>query len=285
MDTFFLVAVALLPAIVLCGYVFYKDRVEKEPIKLLLLLLFLGALSCLPAAILEGVFDGALSAILPEQADAAAWGYGVTEMPSLYLYRFLESFIVIALVEEGLKFIIMYLVTGRNKAFNSLFDGIIYAVFVSLGFAALENILYVFSNGLSVGIMRAVLSVPGHMFFGVMMGYYYSLWHVTEKVSQQEKALKSCGLINSSAEETKSGGNLFKSLLIPVLAHGFYDFCCMLGTEWAMLVLIAFVVFMYVHCFGKIRKMSKADAYETAYVNYLIKSKYPHIETDEEAIE
>ena len=64
-------------------------------------------------------------------------------------------------------------------------------------------------------------------------------------------------------------------LLIPVLAHGLYDFCCVLGTDWSLIALIGFVIFMYVHCFRKIKKMSKADGMEVDYVRYLIRSKYP----------
>lgn len=280
MSTAILVTVALLPAIVLCTYVFCKDRVEKEPIGLLLKLLLFGVLSCIPAVFLEVVFSGVLDGLMPGQAWAVLQGYGVSQYSGLYLYRFLECFAVIALVEEGVKFIMMYLFTGKNKEFNSLFDGIIYAVFVSLGFAAFENILYVLSNGIGVGIMRAVLSVPGHMFFGVMMGYYYSLWHINEKARQREEELAKQGLINLKAGEFKTNKNFVRSLIVPVLAHGFYDFCCMLGTTWATLMLLVFVVFMYIHCFGRIRKMSKADAYETAYVNYLIKKKYPDIDIE-----
>ena len=131
----FLICAALLPAVVLCVYVFKKDRVEKEPIGLLVKLFVLGAIVCIPGAIIFG------SILEPVAADVSA----PYAEQSFYeaLYYALEAFVVVALVEEGMKFLVLYFVTRNNKNFNSLFDGIIYAVFVSLGFAALENVLYV----------------------------------------------------------------------------------------------------------------------------------------------
>ncbi|MBQ1224165.1 MAG: PrsW family intramembrane metalloprotease, partial [Oscillospiraceae bacterium] len=130
-----LVCAALLPALVLCIFVFIKDRVEKEPFSLLLLLFILGVISCFPAAEIEGVLFSALDGIF------APFTYvkdGVTYLSgiSYYIYHALKYFIGVALVEEGVKFLALFLVTRNNKNFNCLFDGLIYSVFVSLGFAA-----------------------------------------------------------------------------------------------------------------------------------------------------
>ena len=256
MYEYFLIAIALLPAIVLCGYVFKKDRVEKEPLGLLLKLFIFGAISYVPAAFAE-VFLG-------EIIDAFF-------INGTYTYLLVDNFIGIALVEEGIKFIVLIWLTRRNKAFNSFFDGLIYSVFVSLGFAALENVLYVLEGGIYTGIMRAILSVPGHMFFAVMMGYHYSLWHITEKAAEKEAEIESRKAPFDSSKEKAL------CLIVPTLAHGFYDFCCSAGAVWATFLLYAFVIFMYVHCFGRIKKMSNADGENDTYVNYLLAKKYPEI--------
>lgn len=262
MSNIFLFIVAILPAFILCRYVFKMDRVEKEPISLLIKLLILGAISCFPAASAEVFLDKIIDALFYKNVGT-------------YSYLFIKNFIGIALVEEGFKLIILLIFTRKNKEFNCLFDGIIYSVFVSLGFAALENVLYVFEYGLMTAIMRAVLSVPGHMFFAVMMGYYYSMWHITDKTVSEECRLKKEGIISTSKANYNPKRNIIKCILIPVLAHGFYDFCCTAGTLFFELALVVFVMLMYLHCFSKIRKMSKSDNFESNYVQYLLKKKYP----------
>lgn len=274
-STWLLVVMALLPAIVLCIYVFKQDRVEKEPIGLLLKLLFFGVISCFPAAYIEGVLGDIINSMYPTAASVIESGVGTVIKSEFYNYLFVKYFFGVALVEEGVKLFILIYVTRKNSEFNSLFDGVIYSVFVSLGFAAFENLLYVLSNGFETAVLRAVMSVPGHMFFGVLMGYHYSIWHITDKIAQAERNLKAQGLISPYAKEYSSKKSATMCILIPVLAHGLYDFCCMAGEDWAMTLLFAFLAYMYVHCFRKIRKMSKADSLEYNYVNYTLRSKYP----------
>ena len=179
-----LLLLALAPACVLLFYIWKKDKSEKEPPGLLLLLFFGGVLSCLPASILETLL------ITPiEQAfgfdDATTIADGGV---SFVIGSFLEYFFGVALVEEGLKFLVMFLLTHKSRHFNSLFDGMIYAIFVSLGFAAFENIFYVFDYGVGTALVRAVMSVPGHMFFAVFMGYYYSMWHLYKTANTVENS-------------------------------------------------------------------------------------------------
>ena len=184
-NTILLVIAGLVPAVVLCFYVFSKDKVEKEPLPLLLKLLLLGAISCLPAAYLETAIISVIDGIFKN----------LTMTPILdRIYKAVYYFIGVALVEEGLKWLILYYVTKNNKEFNCIFDGMIYAIFVSLGFAAFENVLYVMEYGWINAVMRAILSVPGHMFFAVMMGWYYSLWHITE-LAVYNKSAANCSYI------------------------------------------------------------------------------------------
>ena len=275
MSDYILMAVALFPAIVLCIYVFKKDRVDKEPIGLLLKLFAFGAIICFPAAEIELFLAGITESLFsPETLEIAKAGGNIPYTKEAYMYIFTDNIIGVALVEESLKFLVLVYFTRKNKEFNSLFDGLIYAVFVSLGFAALENIFYVVENGLYVGIMRAVLSVPGHMFFAVMMGYHYSMWHLTDKAAAVEKDLKTQGMINLNSPLFSSGKEIALCLIIPALAHGLYNSLCTIGILWSTLLLYVFVIFMYVHCFGKIRKMSKADDFDNVYVQYILTKKY-----------
>ncbi len=257
----FLFAAALLPAIVLCVYIYRKDRVEKEPLGLLLKLFALGALSCYPAAYIEGVLIGGID--------------GVFADVSFYLYNLVKYFVGVALVEEGSKWVILHLFTRKNEAFNSLFDGLIYAIFVSLGFAALENVLYVLEYGFGNAVMRAILSVPGHMFFAVLMGYYYSIRHITQKANALELQLKQAGVVDVRVKPISTKKQLFYSILMPTLAHGIYNYCCTIGTALATVAFYAFVIFMYIYCFGKIRKMSRMDAPDGDYAKAILMRKHP----------
>ncbi len=275
-DVILLICAALLPAIVLCIYVFKKDRVEKEPIGLLLGLLALGCVICWPAAEIESM----LSVII----DKAFSPFTFEEEGAVYLsetafkvYNAVDNFIGVALVEEGLKFIVLFFVTRKNKNFNSLFDGLIYAVFVSLGFAAFENVLYVVNYGWTNALVRALTAVPGHMFFAVLMGYYYSMWHICEQANALEQGLKKAGFIDKNAKEISAKKYLICSLLVPILAHGLYDYCCTAETVLADIVFYVFLIFLYIYCFKRIKEMSKGDMEDGKLAMALVFKKYPHL--------
>lgn len=225
-----LMTLAIAPVIMVLIFVYKKDKVEKEPIGLILLLLLLGAVSCLPAALLEEYGAGILLGYLN---------------PTDFEYIVLENFLVIAVAEELCKYVFLRIATWRNKNFNFFFDGIVYAVTVSLGFALLENILYVADGGLSVALTRAVLSIPGHACFGICMGIFYS----------EARYRRNYNMNSESRCYT------FLALICPVLMHGFYDFA--LSTEsWIMTIAFyAFVGVTDLVCIRKILKYSKSDKY------------------------
>ncbi len=263
-----LVVAALVPAVALAVFIFIKDRVEKEPFGLLLLLLLSGVLIIPPVIIVGTILEAVHGALL---------GNLPATMMNLRIYHATNAFINVALVEEGFKWLALIIITKRNKNFNSLFDGIIYATFVSLGFAAAENVLYCIQNGWSTAIVRAILSVPGHTFFGVIMGLCYSFWHMYRKANALEKDCKAKGLIPQNAPEYSYKKYAFLSLLLPILAHGLYDYCCFMGTPLASLTLYSFVIFLYIFCFIKIAKMSKRDVSDVYYVKHLVVKKYPEL--------
>ena len=275
MRTLFLVMAALLPAVILSLYIYKKDRVEKEPLRLLFALLLGGVACCYPAAVVEGfLLDIINKGILQFYM---LFGQSVNPKAIYTVHKLFENFIGIALVEEGLKLLVLLRLTKNHNEFNSIFDGIVYAIFVSLGFAAFENILYVLQYGFSNALMRAVTSVPGHTFFGVMMGYYYSFSHIAGKTAEAEEYLRSIDAIPTTAKTTTKTKLVWMMLAFPVLAHGMYDYCCTYGTRLAVFLFYAFLLGMYVYCFGKIKQMSADDAPVNFYVRAAILRKYPHL--------
>ena len=222
---------AVLPALLLMFYIYKMDKVESEPIGMLARLVLFGCLITLPAALIETVLDTVFSYV---------FGYNM-------FYLLVENFIGVALVEEGLKWL-MLLTTWKSKRFDYVFDGIVYAVFISLGFALLENILYVLlqadlSTAVTTLIMRAVTSIPTHMFCGVFMGYF---WGKAKEASVY-------------GNKTAKNGYWALSIVVPTLLHGFYDFCLSTGYTVTVLAAFAFVIAMYVIVFLQVRKASKSD--------------------------
>lgn len=224
----YLIALALLPTILLMIFIYYKDSHEKEPVKLLATLFLGGILSIIPAVIIEELGHMIIVPFFSEES---------------FMYNLLYAFFVVALAEEGGKFIFAYAISWNNKHFNYKFDGIVYCVFVSLGFATLENLLYVFEGGISTGILRAILSVPSHAIDAVFMGYFYSKAKVSESVGDKSgKAL-----------------NLLLALTVAIFLHGFYDFCLFVATPFTIILFLIFVVIMDIVAFIRIHISSKKN--------------------------
>lgn len=221
-----LLGLAVLPVVALLYYIWIMDPEEKEPPRLLASLVALGVLSTIVAIVLENA--GSL-AVLGE------W-HG-----SQVGYLMAENFIVVALVEELCKFVILRVRTWNHEAFDYMFDGIVYAVFVSLGFAVAENISYVFEYGLGTGIVRAFTAVPGHCLFAIFMGYFYSR---ARRSAVQGKPL-------ASALFTVA------SLAVPVFLHGTYDF---LASIEGMAALGVFFVFLAAMCYTGFRLVKRESA-------------------------
>lgn len=153
-----LYASALLPPLCVLIFVYWLDKREKEPVSLLIKLFFRGVIAVLPIIALELI------------GQIFAQGLGQSQQFQLFLLYF----IIPGFVEEGVKFYALKKHTWNEPNFDSRFDAIVYAVFISLGFAAVENVNYVLSTGLATAISRAVLAIPGHMSFAVIMGHYYA---------------------------------------------------------------------------------------------------------------
>ncbi len=198
-----LLALAIAPVAVILFWVYHKDRYEPEPMSLIFTLMALGAVACLPAAGLELI---AKPLLLHKQG---GW-------VSLLIYAVLG----IGLVEEGCKFFVLKRATWRHPCFTQRFDGIVYAVSASLGFAVLENILYVTTGGFSVGVLRALTAVPMHTVFGILMGLQYG-----------------------RARFSQAAARPWKAVIIPSILHGLYDFFAMASASspiflWALGVLL-----------------------------------------------
>ena len=226
-NAYLLFVIATLPVIMIGLYVYLKD-INKEPKKMVAKMFFGGMVAALITVLLSLLYQ----ALLPEL------DY-INNKNMLVLIA--HTFIEVALIEEFSKWIIVYLFSYNDKEFDELYDMIVYTVFVSLGFAWIENLLYIFGEGsIQTALVRFFISVPMHASLGILMGYFLSL-------------SKFDSLYKSDKNYKK---NLLRSIIVPILLHGIYDFCLYTKDLYILFLLLIFVVFIHIKAYKKIKLLS-----------------------------
>jgi RsiW-degrading membrane proteinase PrsW (M82 family) len=206
---FAILSAGIAPAIALLSFFYLKDRFT-EPIPLILRTFILGALLVFPIMFIQYVFNAE----------------GVADQ------TFLQSFFIIALSEEFFKWFIFFYVIYNHSEFDAHYDGIVYAVSISLGFASLENILFLFTNGIEHAFSRALFPVSSHALFGVIMGYYFG---------------------KAKMNDFHKKRNLAFAFLIPFLLHGIYNYMLqMIDSNWIFL-LIPFMIGLWILALHRVK--------------------------------
>ena len=200
-----LLLISAAPVFIILTYIYYRDKYEKEPLKLLLEGLVAGGVIVLPIIYFEQIIDTV--------------GVDFTQLPKAAW----TAFMVAALVEESFKYFAVFVLIWKNPNFNEKFDAIVCAVFVSLGFALVENIGYVFGNGINVGLLRAFTAVPAHAMFGIMMGYWLGM---AKFVPSKRKVY------------------MIGAFAYPFIFHGLYDFIVMSGKPTLLTLFIPLLIYM-----------------------------------------
>ncbi|MBR1711075.1 MAG: PrsW family intramembrane metalloprotease [Clostridia bacterium] len=222
-----LLAAAVIPAFFLMVKVYRSDRLERESPAILLSLVKAGILSSLIALVLERVLSMLLNVTIADKK----------------VYQALLYFVVVAFSEEGAKYFMLRRTTWESREFNCQYDGVVYAVFVSLGFALWENISYVMHYGISTAIIRAVTAIPGHTCFGVFMGIFYG---IARKLANQGK-------------QDKEKLYQVLAVLIPALLHGAYDYIA--SIESGTWFFVGFIALMFVFSYVLIVRSARQDRY------------------------
>lgn len=212
----FIAAVA--PSAALLYYFYVRDKYEKEPRRVLLAAFGLGSLIVVPVVFAElrlNIFDMAENGLL---------GAGYT------------AFVVAGLVEEGFKYLIFWFFFWKNKNFDEMYDGIVYCVFISLGFATTENLGYVLLSGYHTAWIRSITAVPAHALFGVCMGYYFG---------------------KAKFKKDKSSMYLLLAFCIPFLLHGIYDFILFAKNMKLMLLFIPYMLYLWKRGLGNVDELTE----------------------------
>ncbi len=223
-----LIAIAIAPIILILFYIYRRDKYEKEPLKLLIKAFIFGALTVIPIIFIETWLGD-------------YWDRKYDFPSNQMLTAAYNAFIVAASSEELFKYLAFFILIWKSKDFNEKFDGIVYAVYISLGFAAVENIMYVISHGMGTGILRAFTAVPAHAMFGISMGYFLA-W---AKFRPQKRIYY-----------------LILSLAVPIFLHGFYDFILMSQNTVLLIFFVPFLVAMLIVAFKEMKHLSKTSKFK-----------------------
>lgn len=236
-----LTLLAVIPSVFLLIKVYQADKVEKEPAPLLFKLFIKGLESAFFAAVVEALLiNFGLNTLVQ---------LGLIEGEGSFLYHAIEAFLIVAVAEEGFKYYFLKQTTWTHPAFDYRFDAVVYAVFVSLGFATIENILYVWGSqiesgtGLQLSVYRGVLSVPAHCVFAVAMGIHYGAAKYAQGHEQFD--LEEAGLR--------------KAFLVPVLMHGFFDFALMMNQPLYTGLFFVFVILADYRALKAVGRASQTD--------------------------
>ncbi|MBB5355777.1 RsiW-degrading membrane proteinase PrsW (M82 family) [Anoxybacillus mongoliensis] len=197
-----IISAGIAPGLALLSYFYLKDEYETEPLSLVLRMFLYGAFLVFPLMFIQHVLK--IEHMLPNP--------------------FVEAFLSTSLLEEFFKWFVFYYAIYDHREFNEPYDGIVYGVSVSLGFATLENILYLFANGVEFAVTRALLPVSSHALFGVIMGFYLG------------KA--KFGL------PKKQRNYIWFSFLFPFLFHGIYDYILLTQERW-IYYMLPFMIFLW----------------------------------------
>lgn len=222
MEQVYLILLAILPGIILSLFIIIQDRFDREPIKLLLKVFVLGMFATIPTMVVE---------MLGQNFNIFSGIAG----------QLFEAIIVVGFAEEYFKRLVVLRFAFNNPAFSEKLDGIVYCAIAALGFATLENVFYVityYTLSPDIWITRGLLSVPAHMLLGITMGYYLSL-------------SKFC------PHPAKCRSYYNKSLYIPALLHGIFDFMLMTNLPMLSLAVIPFIAYLWITSIIKLRRYYK----------------------------
>lgn len=214
---------SLAPVFIILFYIYFRDKYDREPLGMLVKALLLGIVIVVPVIFVERM----LMNMMPQSGKVTAAAY--------------HAFVVAGSTEEIFKFLALYILVWKSPSFDEKFDGIVYAVFVSLGFAAVENVLYVMDGGMQTALTRAITAVPAHAIFGITMGYYLGIARMYQELKAKYLA---------------------RALLVPILLHGIYDFILMVEIGWLLLLFIPYVIVLYIMGMKKMKVLSDSSVFK-----------------------
>ena len=202
--------ITFLPIISFILWVYYKDKYNRENISILLKYFILGIILSFFAIIIEKFLIDR----------------NIFEDDTNLIYT---AFVIAGCTEEILKGLVLYIFSKKEDSYDEKLDGIMYSVFLSLGFATVENLIHINYDSkmiFQVAFIRAIISMPAHIMFAITMGYYISKYKFEKNIAKKRQ-------------------NLILAFLIPILLHGTFDFILMIQYRWSIIVFIVYIVYLW----------------------------------------
>lgn len=226
-----LIVLSLIPIFLILNIIYAEDKIEKEPIKLLILVFIGGIISLFLTKFLASKYQYYLPFLIEEN-------------PGLEAYKiFLISFGEIGLIEELCKWLILYILIWHNKEFNYIYDAIVYAVFISLGFATIENFFYLWDTDFATLIVRSLFTIPGHAFFGIIMGYFFGYAKYYSKMEYKYNSFK----------------YMYTSLFSVIILHGLFDYFLAFNNKYSTIIFIGYTLLLGVIAITRIKKVNELE--------------------------
>ena len=223
----FRLCLSVIPSIIIAFIIYLSDKKEKEPLLKIVKAYILGIVSISLVLFVSKEFN--IESIDVENSSR--------------LNIFIYSFVLIAMVEEVAKWLCSYLSVKNNPDYDYMYDGIVYFAYVALGFATVENGLYAMAGDIETVLVRAITTVPSHVAFGIVSGYYFSIYRRELYKNKKINAYK----------------NLAFSIYVPILLHGFYDFCLLTNNYIYFVTYIIFVSTLYTLTISRALRMERID--------------------------
>jgi len=210
METLKLLYIAIGPGVAIAVFIYYSNKLDTEPKQLVLKGFLLGCLAVFPTHYFEGIAQDLMGM-------QAIWD---SDAPALWPKIILYAFFGVALVEESCKLLFLKAFICDEREFNEPFDGIVYGGIIGCGFATMENIIYVLQLGQEVGTLRMITAVPGHAFFGIILGYFV-------------------GRAKFSVNRVR---HTIHGLFVVVTLHGIYDVAAFSNASWSLYLIFAIIL-------------------------------------------
>ena len=268
---------SLIPSVGICIFVYFKDKKEKEPLWLLASLFAVSAAVYVPVyylgrGLINGIFDSAFRSTTHLGTGMTSWASPSSETA----HHVLCATVGIAIVEEAVRWLILYFFTNKSRYFNCTFDGVVYSVVVSMGAALAGNLRYAVVDGWDQFLYRFLHSFPWYLLFGIVMGVFFALWHTRRRANRTENRLIDEGKLKKDKLRYPIG-TLLLSLAVPIALHAVYSYVFeQLRSRSPMMNLAFYIVaaVMMAVCVVLIIVLSRRDRSEREAIEEIIEEEH-----------
>lgn len=279
--SFELSLIAMIPGLFLCGYIFFKDRIEREPAGLLALLFAGGFLAYLPSQPVSNTVVGGIDKLFGKYMEFSPEGIvSFSSRGAETAHGLLCAFFGFSLMQILVKWLVLYFITHRSKHFNYLFDGIVYSVFLSVGYAFAENLHFAVQNDTELLLPKLLASVPCHLFVGIIMGYFYTMWRVRFIANGIENDMLRRGIVKEDRVRS-SAVWLIMSIALPFTAMGFYLYAGSSSNDVLSFVFYTLVFTLYGFSFIIVDRLAVKDGSSKRYLFRLIAKGHGELSSED----